>query len=158
MSEKYNVVYLTAEGLENIEAELHYLKTTRREEMALKLETAIRQGDLKENADYHDAKDEQGFIEGRIRDLEDSLRRSQLIEDKGPSDIVRVGSSVTVSEEGLDEEESYQIVGAHEADPSNGRISNESPIGRALIGSRAGELVSVETPAGQIRFMIQSIE
>ena len=152
-----NVVYLTEEGLQKINDELHYLKTVRREEMAIKLEAAIRQGDLKENADYHDAKDEQGFIAGRIRDLEDSLRRAQLIEDVGPSDVVRVGSTVTVSEEGFDEEETYHIVGAHEADPGNGRISNESPIGRALLGARAGDIVSAETPAGEIRFMVQSI-
>ena len=158
MNAKYNVVYLTPEGQKKIEEELHYLKTTRREEMALKLETAIRQGDLKENADYHDAKDEQGFIEGRIRDLEDSLRRSQLIEVEGPSDKVRVGSTVTVNEDGFDEEETYHIVGAHEADPGNGRISNESPIGRALLGARAGDLVSAETPAGEIRFVVQSIK
>jgi len=157
MSNRYDVVYLTAEGLQKIEDELQYLKTVRREEIALKLETAIRQGDLKENADYHDAKDEQGFVEGRIRDLEDSLRRSQLIKDVGPSDIVRVGSTVTVSEEGYDEEETYHIVGAHEADPGNGRISNESPIGRALIGARNGDIVSAETPGGEIRFVIQSI-
>jgi transcription elongation factor GreA len=153
-----NVVYLTEEGLQKINDELHYLKTVRREEIALKLEAAIRQGDLKENADYHDAKDEQGFIAGRIRDLEDSLRRSQLIEDVGPSDIVRIGSTVTVSEEGFDEEETYHIVGVHEADPGNGRISNESPIGRALLGARVGNVVSAETPAGIIRFMVQSIK
>ena len=152
-----NVVYLTEEGLQKINDELLYLKTVRREEIALKLEAAIRQGDLKENADYHDAKDEQGFIAGRIRDLEDSLRRAQLIEDVGPSDVVRVGSTVTVSEEGFDEEETYHIVGAHEADPGNGRISNESPIGRALLGARAGDIVSAETPAGEIRFMVQTI-
>jgi transcription elongation factor GreA len=158
MSENYNVVYLTAEGLQKIEDELHHLKTERREEIALKLEAAIRQGDLKENADYHDAKDEQGFIEGRIRDLEDSLRRAQVIEDDGPSDVVRVGSTVTVSEDGFDGEETYNIVGAHEADPANGRISNESPIGRALLGARSGDTVSAETPAGEIRFVVQSIK
>ena len=152
-----NVVYLTEEGLQKINDELHYLKTVRREEIALKLEAAIRQGDLKENADYHDAKNEQGFVAGRILDLEDSLRRAQLIEDAGPSDIVRVGSTVTLSEEGYDEEETYFIVGVHEADPTNGRISNESPIGRALLGARAGDIVSAETPAGEIRFMVQSI-
>ena len=157
MSNK-NVVYLTEEGQQKINDELQYLKTTRREEISEKLQIAIRQGDLKENADYHDTKDEQGFIEGRIRDLEDSLRRSQIIEDPGPSDIVRVGSTVTVIEEGYDEEETYNIVGAHEADPSNGRISNESPIGRALLGARIGETVSAETPAGILQFVVQSIE
>lgn len=153
-----NVVYLTEEGLQKINDELHYLKTVRREEIALKLEVAIRQGDLKENADYHDAKDEQGFVAGRIMDLEDSLRRAQIIEDAGPSDIVRVGSTVTLSEEEYDEEETYYIVGVHEADPANGRISNESPIGRALLGARAGDIVSAETPAGEIRFVIHSIK
>ena len=157
MTQGYDIVYLTAEGLQQIEDELEYLTTVRREEISLKLEAAIRQGDLKENADYHDAKDEQGFVEGRIRDLEDSLRRAQLIEDSGPSDVVRVGSTVTVSEEGFDEIETYNIVGAHEADPGNGRISNESPIGRALLGARTGDIVSAETPAGEIRFEIQSI-
>lgn len=158
MSNHNNVVYLTEEGLQKIEEELHYLKTVRREEISEKLERAIRQGDLKENADYHDAKDEQGFIEGRIRDLEEALRRSQIIEDDGPSDVVRVGSTVTVSEEGYDDVETYSIVGAHEADPGNGRISNESPIGRALLGSRVGDTVNVETPAGEISFVVQSIE
>lgn len=157
MSREYDIAYLTPEGLQKIEDELQYLKTVRREEIALKLETAIRQGDLKENADYHDAKDEQGFIEGRIRDLEDSLRRSQVIKDVGASDFVRVGSTVTVSEEGYDDDETYHIVGAHEADPGNGRISNESPIGRALLGARSGDIVRAETPAGEIRFVIQSI-
>ena len=157
MSQEYNVVYLTADGLQKINDELDYLKTVRREEIAAKLQAAISQGDLKENADYHDAKNEQGFVEGRIRDLEDSLRRAQVIKDTGPSDVVRLGSMVTVSEEGYDEEEVYNIVGAHEADPGNGRISNESPIGRALIGARTGDVVTVETPGGEIRFEIGSI-
>ena len=157
MSQDYNVVYLTEEGLQKIKDELDFLTTTRREEIALKLSVAISQGDLKENADYHDAKDEQGFIEGRIRDLEDSLRRAKIINDTGPSDVVRVGSMVTVSEEGFDEEEIYNIVGAHEADPGNGRISNESPIGNALIGARTGDIVTVETPGGEIHFKVQSI-
>ena len=158
MSNNRNVVYLTEEGLQKIKDELDYLKTVKREEISEKLEKAIRQGDLKENADYHDAKDEQGFIEGRIRDLEDSLRRSQIIDEDVPSDVVHVGSTVTVSEEGFDEEETYKIVGAHEADPGNGRISNESPIGQALLGARRGDTVRAETPAGEIRFVIQSID
>lgn len=157
MSDAYGVVYLTPEGLQKIKDELEYLTTTRREEMAIKLETAISQGDLKENADYHDAKEEQGFIEGRIRDLEDSLRRAEVIVDSGKNDRVRVGSTVTVTEAGYDEEEIYNIVGAHEADPANGRISNESPIGTALLGARLGEVVTAETPGGAIDFEIVSI-
>ena len=104
-----DTVYLTPEGLKQIEEELAYLKTTRREEIAAKLETAIKQGDLKENADYHDAKEEQGFIEGRIRQLEDSLRRAKVIDNRGPANVVRVGSTVTVTEVGVDEEETYVI-------------------------------------------------
>jgi transcription elongation factor GreA len=152
-----DTVYLTPEGLQRIEEELLQLKTTRREEVAAKLATAIKQGDLKENADYHDAKEEQGFIESRIRDLEDSLRRAQVIKESGPSNTVRIGSTVTVTEEGYDEPETYHIVGAHEADPANGRISNESPIGRALIGAKKGQTVRVSTPAGMVNFQILTI-
>jgi len=153
-----NSVYLTPEGLKQIEDELEHLKTVRRQEIAIKLETAIKQGDLKENADYHDAKEEQGFIEGRIRQLEDSLRRAKVIEHRGPSNVVRVGSRVTVSEVGFDEEEPYVIGGAPEADPANGRISNSPPIGSALLGAKAGQTVRADTPAGIIEFRIVRIE
>jgi transcription elongation factor GreA len=153
-----NVVYITQEGLQKIKDEVAYLKNAKREEISAKLEAAIAQGDLKENGDYLAAKEEQGFVEGRIRDLEDSLRRAKVITDAGPSDVVRVGHTVTVVEEGYDEPEKYSIVGAHEADPSNGRISNESPYGRALIGARKGQTVCVETPSGQVRLQIQLIE
>ena len=152
------VVYLTEEGLQKIKDELEYLTTEKREELAIKLETAIAQGDLKENADYHAAKEEQGFVEGRIKDLEDALRRAKIIEGELPSDQVRVGSTVTVAEEGYDEIETYHIVGAHEADPGNGFISNESPIGSALIGAKRGQTVTAQTPSGAIRFQVQSIE
>jgi transcription elongation factor GreA len=155
----HDVVYLTEEGLQKIKEELAYLTGEKREEIANKLEMAIAQGDLKENADYHAAKEEQAFVEGRIRDLEDSLRRAKVIEHEGPSDRVRVGSRVTVVEVGYeDESETYYIVGAHEADPANGRISNESPIGRALIGAKKGQVVAAETPGGEIELQIQSIE
>ena len=157
MKQNNDVVYVTAEGLQQLEEELAYLTTVKREELSQKLEAAIAQGDLKENADYHDAKEEQGFIEARIRDIEDSLRRAQIIDDDGPTDVVRVGSTVTVSEEGYDEEETYVIVGAAEADPAAGRISNESPIGRALLGTRAGDVVLAETPGGALKFAILAI-
>lgn len=153
-----NSVYLTPEGLKQIQDELEYLKTARREEIAIKLETAIKQGDLKENADYHDAKEEQGFVEGRIRQLEDSLRRAKIIDNRGPSNVVRVGGRVTVSEVGYDEEETYVIVGAHEADPANGRISNISPIGSALLGAKVGQTVRADTPEGIIEFRVVRIE
>jgi transcription elongation factor GreA len=157
MNQNSDVVYITSEGLQQLEEELAYLQTEKREELSRKLEAAIAQGDLKENADYHDAKEEQGFVEARIRDIEDSLRRAKIIDENGPSDIVRVGSIVTVSEEGFDEEETYVIVGAAEADPAAGRISNESPIGRALLGTRIGEVAMAETPGGAIKFAILSI-
>ena len=152
-----DILYVTAEGLKQINEELLNLKTTRREEVAQKLEIAIKQGDLKENADYHDAKEEQGFIEARIRQLESMLGRAKLIEAQGPSNVVRVGNTVTVSEDGIDEMETYTIVGAHEADPTKGRISNESPIGSALLGAKKGQTVRAMTPAGEIRFTIHEI-
>lgn len=155
-----DVVYLTEEGLEKIKEELAYLKGEKQEELANKLQAAIAQGDLKENADYHATKEEQGFVDGRIKDLEDSLRRAKIIEDAGPADKVRVGHTVTVMEvdEGEEYEASYTIVGAHEADPGNGRISNESPIGRALLGAKKGQMVAAETPGGQIQLRVQTIE
>lgn len=152
-----DVVYLTEEGLQKIKDELVYLKGEKLEELANRLQIAIAQGDLKENADYHSTKEEQGFVDGRIKDLEDSLRRAKIIEDVGPSDVVRVGHTVTVVEVGDDYEETYYIVGAHEADPSNGRISNESPIGSAMLGAKKGQTVAVQTPGGQIQLQIQNI-
>lgn len=151
------VVYLTREGLEKIKEELEYLKKEKRSEISERLRQAISMGDLSENADYHYAKQEQAFMEGRIRDLEDSLRRAKIIEHNGPSDRVRVGSTVTVVEEGFDEEETYNIVGVHEADPGNGRISNESPFGRALLGARPGQTVHVETPRGELRLFVKQV-
>lgn len=154
-----DVVYLTEEGLQKIKEELAFLTGEKREELASKLQAAIAQGDLKENADYHAAKEEQGFVEMRIKDLEDSLRRAEIIKPDKRSNKVRVGSKVTVAEEGFeDEAETYTIVGAHEADPANGLISNESPIGRALLGAKKGQVVSAETPGGEIRFQIQAIK
>lgn len=152
-----DVLYVTAEGLQQMKDELAILKTERREAVAIKLEIAIKQGDLKENADYHDAKEEQGFIEARIRQLEDMVLRSKVIENNGPSGVVRIGSTVTVAEDGYDERETYTIVGAAEADPTKGLISNESPIGRALLGAKKGQTVSAMTPAGQIHFTIHEI-
>lgn len=153
-----DVVYLTEDGLQKIKDELEYLKGEKREEISRKLEIAIQQGDLKENADYHTAKEEQGFTEGRIKDLQDTLRRAQIIQEDLPSDKVRVGSKVTVVEEGYDDPETYYIVGAPEADPSKGYISNESPIGSALLGAKKGQTVEAMTPGGLIRLRIRSIE
>lgn len=153
-----NVVYITEDGLKQIKEELEHLKNVKRLEVSERLQKAISQGDLSENADYEYAKQEQAFLEGRIQDLEDSLRRAQIIEDKGPSDAVRVGSTVTIIEDGYDEEETYRIVGVHEAAPADGLISNESPIGRALLGARVGDTVTVKTPSGGIELQIKAIE
>ena len=153
-----NAVYITEEGLEKIKEELNHLKEVKRLEISDRLEAAIAQGDLSENADYHYAKQEQAFMEGRIKDLEDTLRRAKVIEDGGPSDTVRVGSTVTIVEDGMGETETYRIVGVEEASPGDGFISNESPIGRALLGGRVGETVTVETPAGGIDLKIKAIE
>ncbi|MFQ5435563.1 MAG: transcription elongation factor GreA [Anaerolineae bacterium] len=157
MTYEEQVIYITEEGLAKIKEELEYLSTVKREELSFKLEAAIKQGDLSENADYHAAKEEQGFIEGRIKDLEDSLRRAQIISEEVSTDRVRIGTTVTVQEDGYDDEETYYIVGAHEADPSNGRISNESPFGRALLGAKKGQAVTAETPGGQIRLTVKNI-
>lgn len=154
-----NVVYVTEEGIEKIKDELDYLKEVRRLEISQRLEQAISQGDLSENADYAYAKQEQAFVEGRIKDLEDSLRRAEVIENDGRVDIVRIGCTVTVAEEGFeDEPETYHIVGVHETDPGNGRISNESPIGQALLGAKVGQFVDVRAPSGSIRMVVQAIE
>src|SRR6266498_965816 len=122
--------YLTPEGAEKLKAELIELTGPRREELSQRLRSAIQMGDLSENADYHKAKEDQGFLEGRIQEIEGILRMAVIIEKK-QSDVVTVGAHVTVQEEGLDPE-TYDLVGAKEADPPNGKISNESPIGRAL--------------------------
>jgi transcription elongation factor GreA len=154
-----SVVYVTEEGLEKIKQELEQLKGEKREEISQRLAVAISHGDLSENADYAYAKQEQAFVEGRIKDLEDSLRRAKIIENDGRNDRVRVGNTVTVVEEGFeDTPETYFIVGVHEADPSNGRISNESPFGKALLGEKAGAKVKVNTPAGIIELKLTKIE
>lgn len=152
-----NVVYVTEEGLHKIKEELEHLKSVKRLEISERLEAAIAQGDLSENADYDYAKQEQAFLEGRIQDLEDALRRAKVIKEGGPADTVQVGSTVTISENGFDAEETYRIVGVQEANPTQGLISNESPIGRALLGAKVGETVTVETPGGGLELEILTI-
>src|SRR5919205_901497 len=148
-------MYLTAEGAAKLKAELTELTGPRREELSRRLRSAIQMGDLSENADYHKAKEDQAFLEGRIQEIEAVLRNAVIIE-KTSSDVVTVGSTVTVQEDGFDPE-TYYMVGAKEADPRNGRISNESPIGKALMDHRVGDVVEAETPGGKIRFKILKI-
>ncbi|MBP1693461.1 MAG: greA [Chloroflexi bacterium] len=150
--------YLTAEGAEKLRAELARLKGPGREEMAKRLRSAIQMGDLSENADYHKAKEDQGFMEGRILELEYLLNNAIIVEaQSGQRNVVEVGTTVTVQEEDLDPEV-FMLVGAKEADPRNGKISNESPIGRALIGHQVGERVTAQTPGGELSFKILKIE
>ena len=150
--------YLTSEGAERLKVELADLKGPQREALSKRLRFAIQQGDLSENADYHKAKEDQAFLEGRIQELEYLLKNATIIEaTSGVREVVEVGATVTVQEEDFDPE-TYYIVGAKEADPRNGRISNESPIGRAVIGARQGEVVTAETPGGQVRLKIIRIE
>jgi transcription elongation factor GreA len=149
-------IYLTPEGEKKLKAELAELTGPRREELALRLRSAIQMGDLSENADYHKAKEDQGFLEGRIQEIEAILRTAVIVE-KTNSDVVTVGSLVTVQEDNFSPE-TYSIVGAKEADPRSGKISNESPIGRALMDHKVGDVVSAETPGGQIKFKILKIE
>ncbi|HEX2905546.1 MAG TPA: transcription elongation factor GreA [Phototrophicaceae bacterium] len=151
-------VYLTPEGKAELQQELDELLNVRRPELASKLKEAVSQGDLKENADYHDAKEKQAFMEGRIQYLENVLRSAVLISNDGKVDEVRMGSEVTIVEEGGDEEEVYKIVGAAEANPRENKISHESPIGSAMLGHRKGDKVRVKTPSGELIFKIKRIK
>ena len=151
-------VWLTAEGERELQQELKRLVNVRRPDLARKLKEAVAQGDLKENADYHDTREQQAFVEGRIQYLENVLRTASIIRDGDSQGMVRLGSKVTIREVGEREDEAYRIVGAAEANPREGKISHESPIGRALLGSRKGEKVRVQTPAGVTTFRIRDIE
>jgi transcription elongation factor GreA len=149
--------YLTPEGEAKLKAELEDLKGPKRDELSKRLRSAIQMGDLSENADYHKAKEDQGFLEGRIQELETILRNAVLIEKKQSTGIVSLGSHVTLQETGSDPE-TYHLVGPTEADPRKGRISHESPIGRAIIDKKVGDTAEAETPGGKIKFKIIKIE
>ncbi|MCB0124876.1 MAG: transcription elongation factor GreA [Caldilineaceae bacterium] len=151
-------VYLTEEGLQKVKEELEYLTTTRRREVAQMIAEAKAEGDISENAGYDEAKTAQGFLEGKIRELENTLKRAQVIKEEGKKNVVSLGRTVVMREVGTDFDETYTIVGSLEADPVNGRISNESPIGKALLGKKVGNKVKVESPGGEIEFQIVKIE
>ena len=157
MEEKKNI--LTYEGLKELQDELHELKVVRRAEIAQKIKEAREQGDLSENAEYDAAKDEQREIELRIEDIEKTLKNAEVyIDEDISSDSVSIGSTVTVLDKELKEEMVIKIVGSTEADSLKGKISNESPLGRALIGSKKGATVDVETPAGILKYKIVALE
>jgi transcription elongation factor GreA len=140
--------FLTRDGYHKLQEELDYLRTQKRQEIAERLHDAMDGGELIENAEYEAAKNEQAFVEGRIKELEILLATARVIDEKMHlAETVQVGSTVTIQEEGMEPEE-YTIVGAAEANPAEGRISNESPLGKALLNRKVGDRVTVEAPAG----------
>ncbi|MCJ7512137.1 MAG: transcription elongation factor GreA [Anaerolineales bacterium] len=149
-------IFLTPQGAERLRAELEELRGPRRLELAARLRHAVQQGDLSENADYIIAKEEQGFLEGRIQELESVLRLAIIADGPREQGVVTVGSTVVVAE-GDSPPETYQVVGVKEADPASGRISHESPFGAALMGRHAGETVPAATPAGEVLLRILEV-
>jgi len=147
--------YFSQEGLEKLKAELHELKTVRVREVSARIEAAKALGDLKENAEYSSAKDEMGFVQGRMREIEEILKDVQIIKEGESSGTVRIGSTVEV--ESRNGKRTFKIVGSAEADPAAGLISNESPMGRAFLGQAAGDEVDVQTPGGTISYSILKI-
>jgi transcription elongation factor GreA len=153
-----SAVYLTAEGLKKLEEELEHLRTVKRLEVAQRLHEAMEDGELIENAEYEAAKNEQAFVEGRILELEHMLAQAQLIEPGRSKDVVRIGSTVVVQEDGSGGSETYTIVGVAEANPREGLISNESPLGVSLLDHKVGDVVTVKAPAGMLRFRVVKIK
>lgn len=151
--------FLTREGYRKLQEELEFLRTEKRQEIANRLHEAMEGGELIENAEYEAAKNEQAFTEGRIKELEMLLATARVI-DEGSVDFetVQVGNKVTIQEEGSDVQETYTIVGAAETDPSDGLISNESPLGKALLNHKAGDRVQVDAPAGAFTIIVVKVE
>ena len=150
-------VILTQGGLEKLEKELDFLKSTKRREVAARIKTAISFGDISENSEYEDAKNEQAFIEGRIITLEKMLRNVRLINEETNSDVVAIGSTVMLKDLEYDEDFKYAIVGSAEANPAENKISNESPVGKAILGKKLDDIVEVSVPAGVLKYQIVKI-
>lgn len=154
-------ILITKEGLKKLKEELELLKKIKRKEVAERLKEAISYGDLSENAEYEEAKNEQAFVEGRILELENQVRNAKIISEKhakGKGKVVEIGSEVTVQEKGKSRDpETYTIVGSTEADPLEHKISNESPIGRALLGKAKGGVVEVDAPGGRFKYEVVKI-
>lgn len=154
-SKKYIMTY---EGIKKLEDELEYLKTVKRREIMEKIKVALSFGDLSENSEYDSAKNEQAFVEGRIVQLENMLKNATIVdEEEIPPGVVGIGSIVKVKDYDFDEEVEYLIVGSAEADPINNKISNESPVGKGLVGKKAGDVVEVQVPDGVSKYQILSI-
>ncbi|RJQ32100.1 MAG: transcription elongation factor GreA [Actinobacteria bacterium] len=151
-------VVLTPEGYKKLEEELNHLTTTKRKEVADRIKQSIEFGDLSENSEYDDAKNEQAFVEGRISQLRDMLSNVKVIDDRrATTSKVSLGSLVTLKDLETKEKMDYLVVGFAEADPTNHKISNESPVGQAIMDKKAGETVTVETPQGQLQYRILKI-
>ncbi|MFD1065338.1 transcription elongation factor GreA [Oceanobacillus locisalsi] len=151
--------YMTQEGKAKLEDELHYLKTDRRQEVVERIKVARDFGDLSENSEYDAAKDEQAFVEQRITQVENMIRNAEIIEnDNANPDVVALGKTVTFEELPDGDEETYTIVGSAEADPFEGKISNDSPMAKSLLGHEIGREVTVTTPAGEIEVRITNVE
>jgi transcription elongation factor GreA len=149
---------MTYEGVKKLENELEFLKTVKRKEITEKIKVALGYGDLSENSEYDEAKNDQAFTEGRILQLENMLKNAVVVDESEiPSDIVSVGAKVKVKDYDFDEEVEYSIVGSAEADPMNFKISNESPVGSALMGKRVGDIIEVVIPNGVNKFEILGI-
>ncbi|MDP3994048.1 MAG: transcription elongation factor GreA [Candidatus Doudnabacteria bacterium] len=146
---------LTQEGLDKLKKELEGLVNQKRKEVIERIQEAVAHGDLSENADYAQAKEEQAFIEGRIQELEETIKNAELIKTSGNRNIVSIGSTVRCKANG--EERVYTIVGANEANPAEGRISNESLVGQKLLGSKIGDAIEIETPAGKVQYQVVEI-
>ena len=145
-------IFLTPAGRTKLEAELENLRTVKRAQVAERIHSAKEEGDIMENSAYDEAKNAQAFVEGRIMTIEQMLKNAVMIDATRASDIVGIGSYVSVLERGTKDDETFQIVGSAEADPTKGRISNESPVGRALLGKRVGDEVQIKIPDG-IRYL-----
>jgi len=155
---KEKEVLLTVDGLKKLEEDLERLKSVRRREVAERIKQAIEFGDISENSEYEDAKNEQAFIEGQILTLEKMLRNARVIDDENlATDVVQVGSAVRLKDLDSGEEETYTIVGSVESDPLARKISNESPVGKAVLGRARGQVVEVRVPAGVLRYQITDI-
>lgn len=148
--------YLTPEGLEKLKKELNYLKTVKRKEIAVRLEKSIAYGDLTENAEYHETKEAQGFLEGRILELEDLIGNAVIVHNEKQHNLAQIGSTILVK--AGSEKERFKIVGAEEANPLEGKISAESPLGKAMLNQTKGVVVQVETPQGNVQYKILKIE
>ena len=149
---------MTLAGKQKLEQELEHLKTVKRKDVVERIKIARSFGDLSENSEYDSAKEEQAFVEGRITTLENMIRNAKIIEEDVSSDTVALGRTVTFQELPDGDEESYSIVGSAEADPFEGKISNDSPIAKSLMGKKVGEVVSVQTPGGEMSVRITSIK